>query len=161
MPDDSTPPAPEAAAPLDPIANHSHANLIAFEFSVFGESGEELGGNVGENPRIFQVGANEMLPALEKELAEMEVGESRSVVLLPENAYGPVRPEAFHEFPLESIPEDARQVGRKVMGRAQDGSEDMFDIVEIRGDKAVIDMNHPLAGCTLRFEVKVLHNDPC
>jgi FKBP-type peptidyl-prolyl cis-trans isomerase 2 len=157
MPDESTP--PEAAAQLDHIINRSHGNLIAFEFSVFGENGEELGGNVGQNPRIFQVGASEMLPALEKELAEMEKGESRSIVLSPEDAYGPIREEAFREFPLEAIPEEARQVGRKIMGRAPDGSEDMFDVVAIRGDQVVVDMNHPLAGRTLRFEIKLLHND--
>jgi FKBP-type peptidyl-prolyl cis-trans isomerase 2 len=61
---------------------------------------------------------------------------------------------------LESIPEEARAVGRKVMGRAPDGSEDMFDVVAIRGDTAVVDMNHPLAGRELRFELKVLRKNP-
>ena len=85
--------------------------------------------------------------------------ETRSVVLPPEAAYGPIRPEAFREFPLEGIPEQARRVGRKVVGRAPDGSEDLFDIVEIRDATAVIDMNHPLAGRTLRFELRVLKRD--
>jgi len=132
-------------------------DLIAFEFSVFGEAGEPLGGNVGETPRIFEAGAHEMLPAIEKELVQMEEGESRSIILSPDEAYGPVRKEAFCEFPLEDIPEPARQVGRKVVGRAPDGSEDLFDVVEIRdATTAVIDMNHPLAGRTLRFTIKVV-----
>ncbi len=129
---------------------------IVFEFNVFDKHGESLGGNKGETPRIFEVGAGEMLPALEKELLQMKEGEYRSVVLAPAEAYGPVRDDAFCEFPLESIPEKARQVGRKVMGRAPDGTEDMFDVVEIRGDKVVLDMNHPLAGQTLRFEITLL-----
>ncbi len=133
--------------------------MIVFEFTVFGEDGEQLGSNVGENPRIFQAGANEMLPALERELVEMEEGESRSITLSPEDAYGPIRVEAFREFPLESIPEKARQVGRKVMGRTPDGHEETFDVVGIRGDKVVIDMNHPMAGRTLRFEIKALHRN--
>ncbi len=159
MPEDTN--RPLAEAQLEHITGHSHGNLIAFEFTVFGESGEELGGNVGENPRVFQVGAGEMLPAVERVLADLAAGEHRSIVLSPEEAYGPILDEAFREFPLDSIPEEARQVGRKIMGRGPDGSEDMFDIVAIRDDKVVIDMNHPLAGRTLRFELKVLHNDPC
>ncbi|MDP6979029.1 MAG: FKBP-type peptidyl-prolyl cis-trans isomerase [Myxococcota bacterium] len=159
MPEDGNRPLAEAR--LEHIARHAHGNLIAFEFTVFGEAGEELGGNVGENPRIFQVGAGEMLPAVERALVDLAAGECRSIVLSPEQAYGPIRDEAFREFPLDSIPEEARQVGRKVMGRGPDGSEDMFDIVAIRDDKVVIDMNHPLAGRTLRFELKVLHNNPC
>jgi len=129
---------------------------IAFEFDVFDKAGESLGGNMGRTPRIFEVGAKEMLPALERAFLEMEEGESRSVVLSPEEAYGPVKAQAFREFSLDSIPEKARQVGRKVMGRAADGSESMFDVVAIRGHKVVLDMNHPLAGQTLRFEIKRL-----
>ena len=130
---------------------------IVFEFTVWDETGEKLGSNVSERPRIFELGAGEVLPALEAELAEMETGETRSVALSPRDAYGPIEGDAFREFPLESIPEQAREVGRKVSGRAPDGSEDLFDVVEIRGDKVVLDMNHPLAGRTLRFEVKVLN----
>ena len=100
-----------------------------------------------------------MLPALERAFLKMEEGESRSVVLSPEEAYGPAKAEAFCEFPLESIPEKARQVGRKVMGRAPDGSESMFDVVAIRGHKVVLDMNHPLAGQTLRFDIKLLRKN--
>lgn len=137
--------------------SHRPGEMIAFEFTVFDEAGERLGGNVGERPRIFETGAGEVLPALEAQLVEMAEQEARSVVLSPEQAYGPIRPEAFREVPLESLPDDVRQVGRRVVGRTPDGAEDLFDVVEIREASAVIDMNHPLAGRTLRFEVKVLH----
>jgi FKBP-type peptidyl-prolyl cis-trans isomerase SlyD len=138
------------------LPGRSRGDLIAFEFSVFDQAGERLGSNVGGRPRIFEAGAEEVLPALEKQLMEMAEGESRTIVLSPEDAYGPVETEAFREFPLESIPEEARQVGRRVVGRTPDGCEDIFDVVEIRETTAVIDMNHPLAGRTLRFEVRVL-----
>ena len=134
--------------------------LIAFAFTVFDEQGGSLGGNVGERPRIFEVGANEVLPAIEKALVGLQEGESCSVVLAPEDAYGPVRQEAFLEFPLDSIPEAARKVGRKVMAQAPDGAEDMFDVVAIQGDCVTLDTNHPLAGQTLRFELEVLHSEP-
>jgi FKBP-type peptidyl-prolyl cis-trans isomerase 2 len=137
-------------------ADQAPRRLIAFEFQVFGEAGDLLGGNVGENPRIFEMGAGEMLPALERQVVEMEENETRSILLGPQDAYGPIDPAAFREFPLESIPEQARQVGRKVTGRAPDGSEDLFDVVAVRDDKVVLDMNHPLAGRTLRFEIRVL-----
>jgi FKBP-type peptidyl-prolyl cis-trans isomerase 2 len=146
----------ETAPVLERILEHAHGELIAFRFNVFGEHGEGLGGNLDGKPRIFQVGANEMLPALERQMAQMDSGESRSITLAPDDAYGPVRADRLEPFPLESIPEEARQVGRKVMGRAPDGAEEMFDVVGIEGDTAVIDMNHPLAGRTLRFEITVL-----
>jgi len=139
----------------------SHAaESIVFEFSVYGEAGEHLGGNMGEKPRIFEVGAGEMLPAVERVLIAMEEGEARSIVLAAEDAYGPIREDAFREFPLSSIPEDTRRMGRKVMGRAPDGSEEIFDVVEVREDTVVLDMNHPMAGRELRFELKRLSGAP-
>jgi FKBP-type peptidyl-prolyl cis-trans isomerase 2 len=143
--------------PREFAASPGEAREIVFEFTVWDETGEQLGGNVGGKPRIFELGAGEVLPALEAELADMDTGETRAVVLSPRDAYGPIEEDAFREFPLESIPERARQVGRKVSGRAPDGSEDLFDVVEVRGDKVILDMNHPLAGRTLRFEIKVLN----
>jgi FKBP-type peptidyl-prolyl cis-trans isomerase 2 len=142
------------------VTGRASGDLVTFEFAVFDEAGERLGTNRGGNPNVFQVGTGEMLPALERILVEMDAGDTCSVVLGPEDAYGPVRPEAFREFPLASIPERARQVGRKVVGRAPDGAEDTFDVVEVRGDTVVIDMNHPLAGRTLRFELEVLARRP-
>jgi FKBP-type peptidyl-prolyl cis-trans isomerase SlyD len=148
-----------ADAADDHLLHRLLGSLIAFEFRVFDEAGEELGSNVDGKPRIFEIGAGEVLPALERELAEMRENETRSIVLPPGEAYGPIRREAFREFPLDGIPEQARRIGRKVVGRARDGSEDLFDIVEIRDTTAVIDMNHPLAGRTLRFELRVLRRD--
>lgn len=130
--------------------------LVAFEYTVYGEAGERLGSNVGRNPNVFEAGSGEMLPALERVLLAMGTHESRSVVLGPDEAYGPIRDDAFREFPLDAIPEAARRAGRKVVGRAPDGSEDLFDVVEVRDDAVVVDMNHPLAGRTLRFDVKRL-----
>jgi FKBP-type peptidyl-prolyl cis-trans isomerase 2 len=130
--------------------------LVAFEFQVFGKAGEVLGGNVGGRPRIFEVDAGEMLPALETQIVAMTEGEARTIELPPEDAYGPIDPAGFRSFPVEGIPEDARQVGRKVVGRAPDGREDLFDVVALQDDQVVLDMNHPLAGQTLRFEIKVL-----
>jgi FKBP-type peptidyl-prolyl cis-trans isomerase 2 len=145
---------PSTQKPVSP--DRTPGRVIAFEFQVFGEAGDLLGGNVGGNPRVFEVGAGEMLPALERQVAEMQENETRSILLPPEDAYGPIDPAAFREFPLESIPEQARQVGRRVTGRAPDGSEDLFDVVAVHDDKVVLDMNHPLAGRTLRFEIRVL-----
>ncbi len=73
-----------------------------------------------------------------------------------DEAYGPIRKENFRHVPLGAIPEPARQVGRKVVARAPDGSGEMVDVVDIRGDKVVLNFNHPLAGKDLRFDVKII-----
>jgi FKBP-type peptidyl-prolyl cis-trans isomerase 2 len=147
--------------PINPFEHMipQEGHLISFEFTLRFEGGEVIDSNVGMEPMSFQSGVGEMLPALEDELIQLNVGESKTVILPSEQAYGPTLEEAYREFPLEAMPEAARQVGRKVMSRAPDGSEEMVEIVDIRGDKAVLDFNHPLAGKTLHFDVKVLANE--
>ena len=145
---------------IEDLIQQQQGHLVAFEFRLSLEGGTEIDNNVGKEPMIFQAGTGEMLPALEEELLQMKVGERKLIVLPPEKAYGPIRQEALREFPLDSIPEQAREVGRKVATRAPDGSEQLLDVVEIRGDKVVIDFNHPLAGQTLHFEVQLVANDP-
>ncbi len=144
--------------PLEQLL-HVEGHLISFEFTLRLDNGEIIDSNVGKEPMSFQSGAGDMLPALEEALIPLQVGETKTVTLAPEKAYGPIVDEAFREFPLEAIPEEARQVGRKVMSRAPDGTEAMVDVVEIRGDKVVLDFNHPLAGQTLCFDVKIVANE--
>lgn len=135
-------------------------NLIAFEFTMRDEKEVIIDSNVGKEPMIFQSGAGEMLPALEEALLKMPIGELQRVVLSPEQAYGPVVPAAFRDFPAEMIPEAARQVGRKVMSRSPQGEERMVDVVAVENGKVTLDFNHPLAGMTLYFDVKVISNEP-
>lgn len=146
---------------LNPLEHllHVEGHLISFEFTLRLENGQVIDSNVGKEPMSFQSGTGDMLPALEEALIPLQVGETKTVTLPPEKAYGPISDEAFREFPLESIPEEARQVGRKVMSRAPDGTESMVDVVEIRDDKVVLDFNHPLAGQTLCFDVKIIANE--
>lgn len=134
-------------------------HLISFEFTLKNFHGNEIDSNVGGKPMVFQSGVGEMLPALEEELIKLQAGESKQITLPPDQAYGPVTEKAYREFPLNAIPEEAREVGRKVMSRAPDGEELMVDVVEIKGDKVVLDFNHPMAGETLVFDVTVLAND--
>jgi hypothetical protein len=54
------------------VSRDAPLRLISFEFEVFGEAGDFLGGNADGRPRIFEVRAGEMLPALERQIVEME-----------------------------------------------------------------------------------------
>lgn len=143
------------------IIHQDMGHLIAFEYTLRLDSGEEVDSNVGQEPFVFQTGTDEMLPALEAELILMQAGESKLVVLSAEQAYGPVTTANFKEVPIERIPEEARTVGRKVATQGPDGSEQIIDVVAVREKTVVLDFNHPLAGKTLHFEVKVLANEKC
>ena len=135
-------------------------HLIAFHFTMRDEKEVVIDSNVGKDPMIFQTGVGEMLPAIEEALLKMDVGITQRVILSPEQAYGEVVKEAYKDFPAKMIPEDARQVGRKIMSRAPDGEERMVDVVAVTDETVTLDFNHPLAGMTLLFDLKVVSNEP-
>jgi FKBP-type peptidyl-prolyl cis-trans isomerase 2 len=78
------------------------------------------------------------------------------VTLQPDQAYGEVDPAAFQEVPLEQIPEDARRQGQLLVMQDQQGNRQQIRVSEIREESAVLDLNHPLAGKTLHFDVKIV-----
>lgn len=129
---------------------------VSLEYTVFLEDGTQIDTNVGEDPLTFVLGTNQVFPALEIELLGLKIGDTKKILLKPEEAYGPIVKEAFREVELEAVPSQFRFVGA-VLG-VQDPSGGVFPIRvhKIDEKKAVLDFNHPLAGKALRFEVKVL-----
>lgn len=132
---------------------------ISMEYTVFLEDGTQIDSNVGEDPLIFVLGSNQVFPALESELLGLKVGDTKKILLQAEEAYGPVVQEAFREVELEAIPTQFRYVGA-VLG-VQDPSGGVFPIRvhQINDQRAVLDFNHPLAGKSLQFHVKIIGVD--
>ena len=132
---------------------------VSLEYTVFLEDGTQIDTNIGDDPLVFVLGENQVFPALEMALMGLRVGDSKKIVLKPEEAYGPVVKEAFREVDAESVPPQFRFVGA-VLG-VQDPAGGVFPIRvhQINEDRVVLDFNHPLAGRTLQFDVKVLGVD--
>ena len=129
---------------------------VSLEYTVFLEDGTQIDTNVGEDPLMFVLGSHQVFPALENELLGLKIGEQKKITLCPEEAYGHIVQEAFREVELESIPSQFRYVGA-VLG-VQDPAGGVFPIRvhAINEEKVMLDFNHPLAGKTLQFEVKVV-----
>lgn len=133
-----------------------NGHKVSLEYTVFLDDGTQIDTNVGEDPLVFVIGANQVFPALEQALLGLRIGDAKQVVLHAEDAYGPIVQEAFKEIDLEKVPTSFRYVGA-VLG-IQDPAGGVYPIRvhEIKGDRAVLDFNHPLAGRALKFEVKVV-----
>jgi FKBP-type peptidyl-prolyl cis-trans isomerase SlyD len=129
---------------------------ISIEYTLSFDDGTKPETNVGAKPLVFQQGAHEILPALETALAGMKVSESRKVTLEPAKGYGEPDPRLLQEVELEQIPEGARVVGAELTAEDQEGHQRPVRVHEVRADKIVVDLNHPLAGKTLHFDVKIM-----
>lgn len=129
---------------------------VAIEYSVFGEDNATIDTNVGKDPLIFLFGTHQILPALEEALRGLEVGDTKKVTLPPEHAYGSVNPQAYKKVDAKLIPEDLRFEGALLVVSDEQFGEMLIRVDSLQGEEVILDFNHPLAGKTLKFDVKVL-----
>tara|TARA_Y100001963_G_scaffold159227_1_gene261959 strand:+ start:180 stop:764 length:585 start_codon:yes stop_codon:yes gene_type:complete len=104
----------------------------------------------------FQVGSGKMIPGFDNAVHGMTVGENRTVTLSPEEAYGPRDPNALRPASKDNFgPDFEFVIGDVVQGTSPDGSF-LAKIHEIQEDIVVLDLNHPLAGEHLTFEIQLV-----
>jgi FKBP-type peptidyl-prolyl cis-trans isomerase SlyD len=134
----------------------TEGSTVSVEYTLTLQDKEVIETNKGGQPLTFVYGSRQIIPGLEKGMAGMKIGESRNVTVAPEEGYGPVLEQAIIEVGKDKLPADAWQVGAHVQGQGSGGQVVRGQVTALQGDKATIDFNHPLAGKTLYFEVKVL-----
>ena len=130
--------------------------VISLQYTLSGEDGETIESNKGQKPLKYTQGAKQIIPGLEKAVAGMKVGEEKRVEVKPEDGYGPVNDKAFHEFPKEKIPAESLKVGAVLIATGPRGQSIPARVHQIKEKTVVVDMNHPMAGKTLVFDVKIL-----
>ncbi|WP_456386335.1 FKBP-type peptidyl-prolyl cis-trans isomerase [Desulfolithobacter sp.] len=136
--------------------NISEGKQVSIEYTVTLDTSETIDTNVGQEPLTYTQGAGEIIPGLEKAVEGMTAGESMTTTIDPEDAYGPTNPEALVEVPRDHLPPEAWEVGAQLRAEGPDGQTVEGVVAELRDETAIVDFNHPLAGKTLHFEVKII-----
>ncbi len=108
-------------------------------------------------PLEFKVGSGQLLRKLEDAIIGMNIGEEKEIVLSPDDAYGEHKSEFLKEISKNYFPADQEiEPGTFFMMVMQDGRQTPVRINSVSGDIVTIDLNHPLAGKTLIFKIKVI-----
>ncbi len=134
----------------------SNGKQVTLEYTLKLDDQSVVDTNVGGEPIKLTQGNHEIVPGLEKALDGMTVGEKKKVTVAPPEGYGSVDPTAFQEVDRKMVPTDAQKVGAQLEGKTSDGRTVYPRISEVKHKTIVLDFNHPLAGKTLYFDVKVL-----
>ena len=118
--------------------------------------GQVVDASTKERPFQYVQGQRQIIPGLEQALTGLKVGDSKQVTVAPELGYGQVDPRAFVTIPKAQLPKDAEpKVGMVLRGKRPDGASFTGRIREVHDTDIVLDLNHPLAGKTLQFDVTV------
>jgi len=133
-----------------------NGSRVSIEYTLKDDKGLQIESNKGKDPLKYTHGDSEIIPGLENELVGMQVGDEKSIRVQPKDAYGEIIPAAFKEVPRENIPPGALKVGTMLMARTPQGRSMPVRVHKINEGTVVLDMNHPLAGKTLFFDVKIM-----
>lgn len=121
------------------------------------EDGTVFDSSEGAIPFEFTVGEGKIIPGLEQGVIGMEPGESRSITIPMELAYGPYMKERIFEMDKKRAPEDfSPGIGQQIQMHRADGMPVIATVIGIFEDHFIMDCNHPFAGKTLIFDTKLL-----
>ena len=160
------PPAPAQAAPAQAppaptaVLAIEKGSMVQLEYTLSDDAGKVIDSNKGQPPLTYTQGDRQLMAALENQLVGLRAGQEKKVVLKPDEAFGPIDPSAQTEVPKEVLPPESLVVGAQLMARTATGEERPVMVKEIKDKTVVVDLNHPLAGKTLVFEIKVLGIEP-
>ena len=106
-------------------------------------------------PLECEAGAGQLIKGFDDALIGMEVGQEKEFTLKPEEAYGQINAEMVQKIPREKIPKEAQE-GAMLMMALPNGQQMPVKISKLDDKEATLDMNHPLAGKTLTFKIKIV-----
>jgi FKBP-type peptidyl-prolyl cis-trans isomerase SlyD len=118
--------------------------------------GKVVDSSEGGEPLQFIQGMGHVIPGLEHELYDMKVGQTKNITVPAKDGYGETDETAFMDVPREAFPSDVPlEKGTELELRDQ-GGHPVYARVESTSENNVrLDMNHPLAGKELKFDVKI------
>ena len=108
-------------------------------------------------PLQFTIGQEEIIPAFEKALIGMAIGDKKQIDLKSKEAFGPYLQELVTSIPKAQLPPDIEFVpGQHLQVQQPDGSAVVVTVLNVDTDNVTFDANHPLAGKDLQFQIELI-----
>jgi len=130
-------------------------HVVTIEYTLTDDEGRTIDTSQGRDPLSYLHGAGNIVPGLEKALEGQDVGADFKVSIPPEEGYGAYQAGFVRNVPVRKLPNGRAQAGQRVRLDTSAGPH-IFTVKSVKGDYAQLDGNHPLAGKTLHFQVKVV-----
>jgi FKBP-type peptidyl-prolyl cis-trans isomerase SlyD len=131
-------------------------SVVGIDYSLHLGDGRVIDASEPGEPLTYLHGEGQIVPGLETALEGLGVGDQKKVVVGPGEGYGEHDPKGMQEVPRGAFPPGFEpQAGMELTAEGQDGEPVPFVVREVRPESIVIDLNHPLAGKTLHFDVTV------
>ena len=112
--------------------------------------------SVERDPLQFTIGEGKLIPDFEKAVVGMNPGESKTIQIPAENAYGPHHEEMIMVVEQSQFPEDMKpEVGQQLQVSQPDGNTFVVKVTDVSESNVTLDGNHPFAGKDLTFDIQL------
>ncbi len=135
---------------------------VILDYELRDDAGELLDASDAEDGEQIEYvhGYGMLVPGLEAALVGLRQGDEREVVVPAEAGYGERDESLVLQLDKGDLPQGAEggsvEVGDELVAESPEGDEIAMTVVELKDDVVVVDANHPLAGMTLHYQVKVV-----
>jgi peptidylprolyl isomerase len=134
-----------------------NGSFVSVDYKGILENGQVFDTSYGRRPIEIQMGAGQLIKGFENELMGMALNEKKVFTLPPEDAYGQRDEDQTHSFPRSEVPPEMNpRVGMTIGLSNPEGQQVPARIVYLDDEKLTLDLNHPLAGKSLTFEIEVV-----
>ena len=121
------------------------------------DDGTQFDSSQGREPLEFEVGSGQVIPGFDKAVEGMTVGDSKSVRIEADEAYGPRHEQLVQQVERSVLPDDLNpETGMALQSSSPDGQVTQFMVTEVTDETITVDANHPLAGHALSFDIELV-----
>ncbi len=132
--------------------------FVSVEYTGTLEDGEVFDTSQGRQPLEIQMGAGQLIKGFEDALDGMALNEKKTFTLAPEEAYGHRDESLTRDFPRKDVPPEMNpQAGQTVALHDGQGQQIPATIVDVNDEHVTVDLNHPMAGKSLTFDIEVVN----
>ncbi|MFC1910663.1 peptidylprolyl isomerase [Chloroflexota bacterium] len=135
----------------------SNGDTVKVDYTGMLSDGTVFDSSVGKQPLEFTLGSGQVIEGFDKAVTGMKVGESKTVTIPEDEAYGQYRDDLVTVMDRSQLPPgEPPQIGQRLLATSADGKSIIFTVTEVDEKTVTVDANHPLAGKDLTFELKLV-----
>ncbi len=121
------------------------------------DDGTQFDSSAGRDPLEFALGGGQVIPGFDNAVDGMAVGDSKTVTIPPEEAYGQRHEQLVQQVSRSALPDEIEPaVGMQLQSQSPEGQVMMLVVTEVEEESITVDANHPLAGQALTFDIELV-----
>lgn len=129
--------------------------VVSLDYSLHLGDGAIVDSSAEGEPLVYLHGTGQIIPGLERQLEGLSAGDARQLTVNAQEGYGELDPKAIQDVDKKAFGDRALKEGDEFIAVDDQDNEIPVRIKTVKGEKVTVDFNHPLAGKTLHFSVKV------